>query len=154
MQAVDQGQHSPSDLDETTGSCSVQRSPALVVPSVNVTPVFHQELNHFCIFINAGLKEDTQTQHGVTTQQRRSLTHFTLVYSPRQNSRHFQNLLVSTKAPRTKNNDYCVYLEGLFTKWAAKSPQVLSKTVVSRPEWNSESVRQLLLRLSQAKISA
>lgn len=59
-----------------------------------------------------------------------------------------KNLLVSTKAPRTKNNDFCVYLEGLFTKWAAKSPQVLSKIVVPWPEWNSESVQQLLLRLS------
>lgn len=89
----------------------------------------------------------------VSAQQRGSLTHFTLVYSQRQKSRRFQNLLVSTKAPGPKNNDYCVYLEGLFTKWNAKSPQVLSKTVVSWHEWNSDSVQQLLLRPSQAKIS-
>lgn len=59
------GQHSLGDLDETAGGCSVQRSPALVVPSVDVTPALHQKLHHLSIFINAGLPEDTQPHDGL-----------------------------------------------------------------------------------------
>lgn len=59
------GRHSLSDLDEAAGGCSVQRSPALVVTSVDVTPTLHQKLHHLCIFINAGLQEDTQPPDGL-----------------------------------------------------------------------------------------
>lgn len=50
-------QHSLNDLYETTGSGGVQRSPALVVPSVDVTPTLHQELDHLCVLINASLPD-------------------------------------------------------------------------------------------------
>lgn len=53
-------QHSLNDLYETTGSGSVQRSPALVVPSVDVAPTLHQKLDHLCVFINAGLPDSTR----------------------------------------------------------------------------------------------
>ena len=59
------GQHSLSDLDEAAGRCSVQRSPALVVPSVDVTPALHQKLHHLSVFINAGLPGDTQPHDGL-----------------------------------------------------------------------------------------
>lgn len=52
--------HSLNDLYETTGGGSVQRSPALVVPSVDVAPALHQELDHLCVLINAGLPHSTR----------------------------------------------------------------------------------------------
>lgn len=58
------GQHSLSNLDEAAGRCSVQRSPALVVSSVDVTPALHQKLHHLSVFIYAGLPEDTQPHDG------------------------------------------------------------------------------------------
>lgn len=65
MRQCGDSQDSLSDLDEAAGGCSVQRSPALVVPSVDVTPTLHQELHHLSIFINAGLPEDTQPHDGL-----------------------------------------------------------------------------------------
>lgn len=56
------GKHSLSDLDEAAGSRSVQRSPALVVPSVHVTAALHQKLHHLSVFIDAGLPEDAQAR--------------------------------------------------------------------------------------------
>lgn len=53
-------QHSLNDLHETTGSGSVQRGPALVVPPVDVAPTLHQKLDHLCVFINAGLPDSTR----------------------------------------------------------------------------------------------
>lgn len=54
-------QHSLNDLYETTGSCSVQWSPALVVPSVDVAPTLHQKLHHLRIFVNASLPDTGDT---------------------------------------------------------------------------------------------
>lgn len=43
----------------------MQRSPALVVSSVDVAPVLHQELHHLSVFINAGLPEDKCPHDGL-----------------------------------------------------------------------------------------
>lgn len=59
--------HSLGDLDESAGGGSVQRSPALIVPSVDITPALHQKLHHLSIFINAGLPEDTQPHDELIT---------------------------------------------------------------------------------------
>lgn len=56
-------QHSLSNLDEAAGRRSVQGSPALVVPSVDVTPALHQKLHHLSVFVDAGLPEDTWRPH-------------------------------------------------------------------------------------------
>lgn len=39
----------------------MQRSPALVVPSVDVAPTLHQKLHHLCVFINASLPDTEDT---------------------------------------------------------------------------------------------
>lgn len=39
----------------------MQRSPAFVVPSVDITPALYQKLHHLSIFINASLPEHTHT---------------------------------------------------------------------------------------------
>lgn len=54
-------QHSLNDLYEATGSCSVQRRPALVVPSVDVAPALHQKLHHLRVFVNASLPDIVKT---------------------------------------------------------------------------------------------
>ena len=65
MRQCGDGHHSLSDLDEAAGGCSVQRSPALVVPSVDIAPALHEKLHHLSILINAGLPKDTQPHDGL-----------------------------------------------------------------------------------------
>lgn len=60
-------QHSLNDLYETTGSGGVQRGPALVVPSVDVTPTLHQELDHLCVLIDASLPDGKHKNIGYST---------------------------------------------------------------------------------------
>lgn len=40
----------------------MQRGPALVVPSVDVAPALHQELDHLRVLVDASLPDDTQAR--------------------------------------------------------------------------------------------
>lgn len=81
----------------------MQRSPALVVPSVDVAPALHQELDHLCVLINAGLPHGTRDTiktlftAGIAAQFRQRTNLFQFVMTAKRQS-HSQNLLNATEA--------------------------------------------------------
>lgn len=108
--------HSLNDLDEAAGRCSVQRTPALVVSSVDVTPALHQKLHHLGVFVDAGLQEGTRPHDG----ERLLCVYFKKAHGTQRQSQWTAQavrvasvwLVVKGKTPKKRrdwNNDYCVY---------------------------------------------
>lgn len=109
----------------------MQRSPALVVPSVDVAPALHQKLHHLRIFVNASLP-DTGLEHTLQSRFCKGQKLFWLKRCSR-----FSNLLKGNRGTWAKTMATVSAASNDLLKWAANSPKVLSK---QQRQGNSSSI--------------